>query len=1016
MKIRKRNGQEVKFTKTNIIKAIKQANDVVNIQERLTDLEIKEIANEIEEKCKNSIITMNVEDIQNLVEHAIFEKGKFELAKEYISYRYIRNLERRKNTTDDRIISLLNNNNEEIHQENANKNPNIVSTMRDYMAGEVSKDISRRYLIPKDIIKAHDEGVIHFHDMDYFSMPMHNCFGANEELITDTGIRKFCSFSKNGESTYVKDKDGKFRLATVKCYGMQSCNKVTLTTRTDFKKEVIVTPNHRWILQDGTVTTNLKVGDVLSLTPDSTAYNITTRDEARAWCIGFIVGDGCDHYAHTQARLCGYKNQYVKYFEMAGFLGTTNETGDCVPYTKFFSKQDFLNGKAWRYMSVEQKALVFNGYYAADGNQDRNSICTTDDRIAEMIEELSGIAGYYIMHRTENVNSTNYKDNVRYINFKFLTKTIDKYGWKVANIESYQNGKEKQVWCVEEPITHSFTLANGVVTGNCCLINLDDMLQNGTVISGTSIDKPKLFSTACNIASQIVAQVASSQYGGQTITASHLSKFVKDSRKYFYNNFKESLPDLSPEQLELLVENETKRDIKNGIQTLQYQLITLQTTNGQTPFVTLNLYLNEAENETEKEDLAIVIEEVLKQRIKGVKNEVGAFYANPFPKLIYVLEEDNISEDSKYYYLTKLAAVCTTKRMVPDYVSEKTMLKLKIDKNGNGNCYPPMGCRSFLTPFVEPETKKPKYYGRFNAGVVTINLPDVALSSKGNIELFWSILEDRLELCHRALKVRHEHLRNIKSDVAPILWQHGALARLDAGETIDNLLYNGYSTISLGYAGLYECVYYLTGKSHTDSEVTDFSLSILEKLNEKTAIWKKQENIDYSVYGTPIENTTEKFSRCLKSRFGNVKGVTDKNYITNSYHIPVFEKIDAFSKLQFESKFQDLSPGGAISYIETSNLENNLEAVLSVLKYIYNNIMYAEINCKLDWCHECGATGTIDMYEDNSKKLKWKCNNCGNEDNSKMNVIRRLCGYLSNSNTCCQGRMQDINERVEHLN
>lgn len=692
MKIRKRNGQEVKFTKTNIIKAIKQANDVVNIQERLTDLEIKEIANEIEEKCKNSIITMNVEDIQNLVEHAIFEKGKFELAKEYISYRYIRNLERRKNTTDDRIISLLNNNNEEIHQENANKNPNIVSTMRDYMAGEVSKDISRRYLIPKDIIKAHDEGVIHFHDMDYFSMPIHNCFGANEELITDTGIRKFCSFSKNGESTYVKDKDGKFRLATVKCYGMQSCNKVTLTTRTSFKKEVIVTPNHRWILQDGTVTTNLKVGDVLSLTPDSTAYNITTRDEARAWCIGFIVGDGCDHYAHTQARLCGYKNQYVKYFEMAGFLGTTNETGDCVPYTKFFSKQDFLNGKAWRYMSVEQKALVFNGYYAADGNQDRNSICTTDDRIAEMIEELSGIAGYYIMHRTENVNSTNYKDNVRYINFKFLTKTIDKYGWKVANIESYQNGKEKQVWCVEEPITHSFTLANGVVTGNCCLIDLDDMLQNGTVISGTSIDKPKLFSTACNIASQIVAQVASSQYGGQTITASHLSKFVKDSRKYFYNNFKESLPDLSPEQLELLVENETKRDIKNGIQTLQYQLITLQTTNGQTPFVTLNLYLNEAENETEKEDLAIVIEEVLKQRIKGVKNEVGAFYANPFPKLIYVLEEDNISEDSKYYYLTKLAAVCTTKRMVPDYVSEKTMLNLKIDKNGNGNCYPPMGC------------------------------------------------------------------------------------------------------------------------------------------------------------------------------------------------------------------------------------------------------------------------------------------------------------------------------------
>ena len=687
MKIRKRNGNEVTFNKQNIAEAITRANSMIRLEDRLSVGEIKDIVKQIENKCKQSTVAIQTDDIQNFVEKAIMTAGKYEVATAYIVYRYQKALDTRKNTIDDRVLSLLSGDNEDIQQENANKNPNILSTMRDYMAGEVSKDLSQRYLLPADIYKAHKDGIIHFHDMDYFAMPEHNCFGANEELITDTGIRKFCSFSKNGESTYVKDKDGNFRLATVKCYGMQSCNKVTLTTRTGFKKEVIVTPNHRWILQDGTVTTNLKVGDVLALTPDSTAYNITTRDEARAWCIGFIVGDGCDHYAHTQARLCGYKNQYVKYFEMAGFLGTTNETGDCVPYTKFFSKQDFLNGKAWRYMSVEQKALVFKGYYAADGNQDRNSISTTDDRIAEMIEELSGIAGYYMMHRTENVNSTNYKDNVRYIGFKFLTKTIDKYGWKVANIELYQNGKEKQVWCVEEPITHSFTLANGVVTGNCCLIDLDDMLQNGTVISGNTIDKPHTFKTACNIASQIIAQVASSQYGGQTITASHLSKFIPETREYF----KQKYHTLSAEQIEDLV----KDDIEGGVQTLQYQILTLQTTNGQTPFVSVCLYLNEAENEEAKEDLARVIEEILKQRIKGVKNESGQYYANPFPKLLYFLEEDNITPDSKYWYLTKLAATCTTKRMVPDYISEKIMKQQKISKKGEeGDAYPCMGCVS----------------------------------------------------------------------------------------------------------------------------------------------------------------------------------------------------------------------------------------------------------------------------------------------------------------------------------
>lgn len=695
MNIRKRNGSEVKFNRNNIIEAISRANEKVRIDERLTIQEIKDIAKTIEDDCKNSPVAIGYKDIQKMVETSIMKAGKFEVATEYITFRYQKALEERKNTIDDRVLSLLNGVNEDIQQENANKNPNIVSTMRDYMAGEVSKDISQRYLIPSDIYDAHKEGIIHFHDMDYFAMPIHNC----------------------------------------------------------------------------------------------------------------------------------------------------------------------------------------------------------------------------------------------------------------------------------------------------CLINLDDMLQNGTIISGTQIDKPHTFRNACNIASQIVAQVASSQYGGQTITASHLSKFINVSREYFKKEF----PTLTNEQIEDLV----KKDIRDGVQTLQYQILTLQTTNGQTPFVSVCLYLNEAESEEEKENLALVIEEILKQRIKGVKNENGQYYANPFPKLLYVLEEDNIHEGDKYYYLTQLAAECTTKRMVPDYISEKIMKKLKISKKGEeGDCYPCMGCRSFLTPYRDPSTKKPKYYGRFNQGVVTINLPDVALSAKGDIDKFWYILEQRLELCHRALRLRHEHLRGVKSDVAPILWQNGAFARLKKGETIDKLLYNGYSTISLGYAGLYETVKVLCGKSITDEEGMNLGKKIMKTLNDKCNAWKQVEKIDYSVYGTPIENTTEKFAKCLQRRFGTIEGITDRNYVTNSYHVPVFEKIDAFKKIDVEAELQKLSPGGAISYIETPNMENNVEAVLTVIKYIYDNILYAELNCKLDWCHCCGSTGTIRMIRNEDGKFIWHCEQCGNENIDKMNVVRRICGYL----------------------
>ena len=716
MIIRKRNGSEVTFNKNNIIESISKANEKVRIEDRLTIQEIKDIAKDIEQKCKASPVSIGYKDIQNMVKDAINKAGKYDVSDEYMVYTYQKALSERKNTIDDRIMSLLSGNNEDIQQENANKNPNIVSTMRDYMAGEVSKDISQRYLIPSDIFHAHTEGIIHFHDMDYFAMPIHNC----------------------------------------------------------------------------------------------------------------------------------------------------------------------------------------------------------------------------------------------------------------------------------------------------CLINLDDMLQNGTIISGTQIDKPHTFRNACNIASQIVAQVASSQYGGQTITASHLSKFINVARDYFKSEF----PTLNDAQIEDLV----RKDIRDGVQTLQYQILTLQTTNGQTPFVSVCLYLNEAENEQEKENLALVIEEILKQRMKGVKNENGQYYANPFPKLLYVLEEDNVTPDSKYWYLTKLAAECTTKRMVPDYISEKVMKQLKISKKGEpGDCYPCMGCRSFLTPYRDPKTKKPKYYGRFNQGVVTINLPDVALTAKGDLEKFWYILEQRLELCHRALRLRHEHLRGVKSDVAPILWQNGAFARLGKGETIDKLLYNGYSTISLGYSGLYETVKVLIGKSLTDEDGMVLGKKIMQALNDKCRDWKQVEKIDYSVYGTPIENTTEKFAKALQRRFGTIPGITDRNYITNSYHVPVFEHIDAFKKIDIEAELQKLSPGGAISYIETPNMENNVDAILSVIKYIYDNIMYCEINTELDWCHCCGSTGTIEMIRNEDGKFIWKCKQCGNTDLAKMNVVRRVCGYLGNANYMAQGRMGDIHDRVKHL-
>ena len=723
MKIIKRNGAEVPFDITKIITAVTKASDSVGGQDRLTREQITQIAAAVTDQCQHLNRAVSVEEVQDMVENQLMDIHAHDVARHYITYRYVQSLKRQTNTTDERILSLIECQNEEVKQENANKNPTVNSVQRDYMAGEISKDLTARLLLDPEIVKAHQEGLIHFHDSDYFAQHMHNCD----------------------------------------------------------------------------------------------------------------------------------------------------------------------------------------------------------------------------------------------------------------------------------------------------LVNLEDMLQNGTVISGTYIEKPHSFSTACNIATQIIAQVASNQYGGQSISLTHLAPFVDVSRKKIAAEVEletEGL-DVSAERKKEIVERRLRNEINRGVQTIQYQVVTLMTTNGQAPFITVFMYLGEARNPQEKADLAIIIEETIRQRYQGVKNEAGVWITPAFPKLIYVLEEDNIRPGTPYYYLTELAAKCTAKRMVPDYISEKKMLELKVDKNGEGHCYTCMGCRSFLTPYVDPETGKPKYYGRFNQGVVTINLVDVALSSGGNFEKFWKIFDERLDLCHRALQARHKRLLGTPSDAAPILWQYGALARLKKGEKIDKLLFGGYSTISLGYAGLYECVKYMTGKSHTDAGAKPFALSVMQHMNDKCNAWKKAENMDYSLYGTPLESTTYKFAKCLQKRFGIVEGITDKNYITNSYHVHVSEPIDAFTKLKFEADFQRLSPGGAISYVEVPNMQDNLEAVMSVLQFIYDNIMYAELNTKSDYCQVCGYDGEIKIVEDDGK-LVWECPKCGNRDQNKLNVARRTCGYIG-TQFWNQGRTQEIKDRVLHL-
>jgi anaerobic ribonucleoside-triphosphate reductase len=1012
MKVIKRNGQEVSYDINKIKNAISKA----NLQTKeLSDEKIDKIVEDIDKKIQKSKFNLSVEDIQDIAEKDLIKYNAYETSKEYITFRYKRSLTR--NNLDGQILSLIEYENEEVKQENSNKNPRILSVQRDYMAGVISKDISERILLPKEIVQAHKEGIIHFHDMDYFAQHAHNCFGSNTKFVTNKGLKKFSEF-KDGEKTEVLDKDGVWREATVRCYGEEPLYTITLQSCRTIKT-IKATKNHRWLLKDGSITTNLQVGDRLHLLHKlNEEIQIETKEDALFFCLGFCIGDGSDSCSSSKGglsvRLCGRKNEYSYLFEMAGFRkGNKKKINDNIYSISSFSKQDMLNARIWIYLNKRQNYMLYKGFYAADGNVRDNGVATTDERILEMIETISCIYGHHILTIKEVMRDTNYKKQAKIYDISFMTSQPTNRNWIVRDIQlSYRGGLKQKVWCIEEPVTKTFTLESGIVTGNCCLVNLEDMLQNGTVISGVGIDKPKSFRTACTIASQIVAQVASSQYGGQTISLSHLAPFVDVSRQKIKKELKEELQSqnivISEEKFNNLIETKVKKEINDGIQIIQYQLITLQTTNGQAPFVSVMMYLNEVP-ENERDDLALLIESMLKQRIKGVKNSEGVYITPAFPKLLYVLQEDNIKKSGKYYYLTKLAAECTAKRMVPDYISEKIMLDLK------GDVYPCMGCRSYLTPDRFTTVGKHKYYGRFNQGVVTLNLVDVALSSEKDVNKFWDLLEQRLELCHRALQERHKRLKGTLSDVAPIMWQYGALARLKPGQVIDDLLYHGYSTISLGYAGLYEMTKYMTNDSHTSEKGKEFALKVMQKLNDKCQEWKLAEDIDYSVYGSPIESGTYRFAKLLQKKFGIIEGITDKNYITNSYHISVTENIDAFSKLIKESTFQKLSPGGAISYVEVPNLVNNLEAVMSVLECIYENIQYAELNTRSDYCCECKFTGEIPLINEDNK-LIWKCPKCGCTNTTKLVITRRTCGYIGTAeNGWNQGRLADINNRVLHL-
>lgn len=1017
MKVTKRDGRQVEFSKNKIVKAITKAFIEVYPDDLTT--EMQEFAHKVAEEVMSKNTDMTVEDIQDLVVRRLMASKYKEVAKSYVEYRYLHELIRQSNTTDKTIKELIDGDNEYWNTENSNKNPRVVTTQRDYIAGVTSTDIARRLLLPKDVVTAHDEGIIHFHDMDYFAQKsLHNCFLRSTKFITKEGLRSFEDFN-DGDVIEVLSIDGKYHKAVVKQYGVQPLYKYTFYNgKKENAHDVIATENHRWILKDGKETTNLKIGDKLCKAPVIYSQNLDwenlTENEQLMWCKGFGLGDGTKEYGtnSTRIRLCESKDlQYLNRFNISGCnIRNTkfkNEDREVVIYNYRKTIPEFN--------SIKELQCFINGLYCADGRKKQMSngkynfgLQSSSLEVINFLREMAGTAGLYITKENERTGeTTNFTTKQgRPYTILFSFNSDFNFHYTVLNKEFYG---EDEVWCLEVEDTHNFILEYGIPTGNCELVNLEDMLQNGTVINGVKIEKPHRLLTAATISTQIITAVTSSSYGGCTINIAHLAPFVRDSfeyhkKKYLSRGFNEV-------DAEKYANEDTKKEVTDAVQTFNYQVNSMTNTNGQAPFLSVFMYLND--NPEYIKETAMLIEEFLKQRIVGFKNEVGHYVTPAFPKLLYVLDDNNITEDSKYWDLTVLAAKCTAKRMVPDYISAKIMRRDKVDKNGDGNVYGCMGCRSFLTPYVDLETNKPKYWGRFNQGVVTINLPDIALSSHGDFDEFWKLFNERTELCHKALKCRHERLALATADVAPILWRYGALARLPKGASIHPLLHNGYSTLSLGYAGLYECVKYMTGESHSHGKGFDFGIQVMQALNDKCKEWKADENIDYSLYRSPIETTTYKFAKCLKKRFGEIEGVTDKDYITNSYHINVREEIDPFDKLEIESKYQKLSPRGAISYIECADLTKNIPAVLEVLKFIYDHIMYAELNTKSDYCQVCGYEHEIEIVDEDGK-LYWRCPNCGNTDQTKMNVARRTCGYIG-SQFWNQGRTQEIKERYVHM-
>lgn len=1161
----KRNGAVVPFDKSRIQIAIEKAFNAVDgtVDDKYKRL-AREIANDISKENEEAL---SVEDIQDIVEEKLMSRSRKDVARAYIRYRYSRELVRRSNTTDTEIKTLLGGTNDYWNNENANKNAKVVSTQRDYIAGITSTDITRRLLLPEDVVKAHDEGIIHFHDMDYFSQrSLHNCFSRDTKFVCSRGLVSFEDF-EDGDLVCVPTHTGEWKSATVHSYGVQDLYKITLK-RFGQQNPVVVyaTRNHRWILLDESITEHLKIGDKLIKTPDlhSIDWGTATIDQKQLWCKGFAYGDSCCRLEGKSCivRLCGRKNEFASRFIECGYTCTQPPSygGDHVAYLPQYAKEVPT-------MTPEDTKYFTHGLLSANGDRPTDLNITGESQNKDVVNLLY-VSGYWISSYDDFTGETT--------NYRFQADQENTH-WSVVSIEPE---RQDTVWCLNVEDNHSFILEHGIVAGNCELVNLEDMLQNGTVLNGVKIDKPHRLITAATIASQIVLGVSSSSYGGCTISLTHLAPFVRDSYEVYKKRFKESLPELTDAQVEKLSKDALEKEVNDACQTLNYQVNSMMSINGQAPFLSVCLYIGETKEY--RKELVMLIVETLKQRMQGFKNEAGAWISPAFPKLLYILDEDNATPDSEYWWVTELAAQCSAKRMVPDYISAKIMRECKINKFGVGDIYPCMGCvkgdskinvkyntavmlltferlwdmllrkypanqqhegvpdnvyidtsavdlqvydsingfvpvkrvfrnhmsqwvhielcdenattldctldhpliksdltrvkaglldvddrlilgtipttirnithyvesayafdletisdrfevnsilsgncRSFLTPwrtkddpskslnYVEDEGK---YYGRFNQGVITLSLPDVALSSGRSTKRFWAILNERLELCHKALRIRHERLLQGNSDMAPILWQHGALARLPKHSSIEPLLTDGYSTISLGYAGLYECVKYMTGTSHT-KEGKDFGIRVMKKLNEACAKWKKDENIDYSVYGTPIESTTYKFAKCLKKRFGDDVFVKmngkDRNYITNSYHVPVFEEIDPYEKLKLEAEFQRLSPGGAVSYVECADLTTNINVVLSLIQYIYNNIMYAELNTKSDYCSKCGYDGEIKIIDKNGT-LDWQCPNCGNEDHATMHVCRRTCGYIG-TNYFNQGRTDEIANRYVHI-